>query len=92
VQQLRIGSGLDGSSEMGPIVTAAARERILGYIDLGVAEGAELVADSRGFVAAGAAEGFFVGATIFDHVTRDMRTYREEIFGPVLACVRRPGI
>jgi malonate-semialdehyde dehydrogenase (acetylating)/methylmalonate-semialdehyde dehydrogenase len=88
VAKLRIGSGLVASSEMGPIVTAAARERILGYIDAGLAEGAELVADGRDFVPPGGEGGFFVGATIFDRVTRDMRIYREEIFGPVLACLR----
>ncbi len=88
VAKLRIGSGLDDASEMGPIVTAAARQRILGCIDSGVAEGALLVADGRGFVASGAEGGFFVGATVFDQVTIDMRIYREEIFGPVLACVR----
>ena len=88
VEKLRIGSGLVASSQMGPVVTAAARERILGYIDAGLAEGAELVADGRDFVSAGGEGGFFVGATIFDGVTREMRIYREEIFGPVLACLR----
>jgi malonate-semialdehyde dehydrogenase (acetylating) / methylmalonate-semialdehyde dehydrogenase len=85
-RELRIGWGLDGASEMGPVVTDIARNRILGYIERGVAEGARLVLDGRQRpVPEG---GFFLGATVFDHVTPDMTIYREEIFGPVLACVR----
>ncbi|MES3001485.1 MAG: CoA-acylating methylmalonate-semialdehyde dehydrogenase [Pseudomonadota bacterium] len=84
---LRIGSGLDASSEMGPIVTRAARDRIASFIDIGIAEGAQLVVDGRG-APAGAGKGFFMGATIFDNVRPDMRIYREEIFGPVLGCLR----
>ncbi|MFO1188874.1 MAG: CoA-acylating methylmalonate-semialdehyde dehydrogenase [Alphaproteobacteria bacterium] len=85
---LVINDGMADGVEMGPIVTAAARDRITGYIDLGVAEGAALVVDGRGFKVPGRERGFFLGATLFDHVTPTMRIYREEIFGPVLVCVR----
>ena len=85
---LKIGDGLDNDSEMGPIVTAAARQRIAGYIEKGIAEGATLVVDGRGHVVVGHEEGFFLGATLFDNVSSQMTIYREEIFGPVLVCVR----
>jgi malonate-semialdehyde dehydrogenase (acetylating)/methylmalonate-semialdehyde dehydrogenase len=85
---LVIGSGMTATSEMGPIVTDAAKQRISGYIDKGVEEGAKLLVDGRGYTAAGAEDGFFLGASLFDHVTPDMTIYKEEIFGPVLACVR----
>jgi malonate-semialdehyde dehydrogenase (acetylating) / methylmalonate-semialdehyde dehydrogenase len=85
---LRIGSGLSGDVEMGPVVTREALERIEGYIATGVGEGARLVVDGRGHVVAGFEEGFFTGATLFDDVRPSMRIYREEIFGPVLGCVR----
>jgi malonate-semialdehyde dehydrogenase (acetylating)/methylmalonate-semialdehyde dehydrogenase len=75
---------------MGPIVTREARDRIEGYIGLGVQEGAQLVVDGRGCKVPGHEGGFFTGGTLFDHVTPSMRIYREEIFGPVLACVRVP--
>ena len=86
--ELRIGDGLDSDVEMGPVVTRQALERIEGYIDLGVKEGAELVLDGRGHKVAGRETGFFTGATLFDRVRPDMRIYKEEIFGPVLCCVR----
>ncbi|MCO5337706.1 CoA-acylating methylmalonate-semialdehyde dehydrogenase [Delftia tsuruhatensis] len=93
---LKVLDGEDLAAEMGPIVTRAAHERISGYIDLGVKEGAQLLVDGRGFdgKAAGASTGtdtsggFWLGGTLFDHVTPDMRIYKEEIFGPVLAVVR----
>ncbi|MCK9689449.1 CoA-acylating methylmalonate-semialdehyde dehydrogenase [Scleromatobacter humisilvae] len=87
-RELRIGDGRDEASEMGPIVTEAARQRIVGYIDAGVEEGASLVVDGRSHRVAGSEGGFFLGGTLFDHVTPDMRIYKEEIFGPVLVCVR----
>ncbi|MEX1829831.1 CoA-acylating methylmalonate-semialdehyde dehydrogenase [Luteibacter sp. CQ10] len=90
VESLRIGHGLDESVEMGPVVTGAHRDRITGYIDDGVAAGAELVVDGRGHRVAGCEQGFFVGGTLFDRVTTDMRIYKEEIFGPVLCVVRVP--
>ena len=85
---LRIGDGTDAKVEMGPVVTRQALERIEGYIELGAKEGADLVLDGRGHRVAGREAGFFTGATLFDHVRTDMRIYREEIFGPVLCCVR----
>jgi malonate-semialdehyde dehydrogenase (acetylating)/methylmalonate-semialdehyde dehydrogenase len=87
-RELRVGSGLDDTSEMGPVVTDTARTRIRGYIDRGVVEGAQLVLDGRQHKVAGHEAGFFLGATLFDHVTPEMTIYREEIFGPVLVCVR----
>ncbi|QPF71711.1 CoA-acylating methylmalonate-semialdehyde dehydrogenase [Roseateles sp. DAIF2] len=85
---LKIRNGMELDAEMGPIVTREARERIENYIDIGVQEGATLVVDGRGHQVAGHEQGFFTGGTLFDHVTPSMRIYKEEIFGPVLACVR----
>ena len=85
---LRIKNGMDPDAEMGPIVTREALERVEGYIDLGVKEGATLVVDGRNLKVAGHENGYFTGGTLFDNVTRDMRIYKEEIFGPVLSCVR----
>ncbi|RQS66475.1 methylmalonate-semialdehyde dehydrogenase (CoA acylating) [Burkholderia sp. Bp8963] len=85
---LRVKDGMEADAEMGPVVTRQALERIEGYIATGVEEGAQLVVDGRGLKVPGREEGFFTGGTLFDHVTPDMRIYKEEIFGPVLACVR----
>ncbi|MEM7524327.1 MAG: CoA-acylating methylmalonate-semialdehyde dehydrogenase [Pseudomonadota bacterium] len=85
---LQVGSGMVEASEMGPIVTDAALQRITGYIEKGVAEGAKLMVDGRGYSVAGHEDGFFLGASLFDHVKPDMTIYKEEIFGPVLSCVR----
>ena len=85
---LKVGNGMQAEVEMGPIVTREARDRIEGYVSLGVEEGAQLVVDGRGLVVPGYEAGFFTGATLFDHVSPAMRIYREEIFGPVLVCVR----
>jgi malonate-semialdehyde dehydrogenase (acetylating)/methylmalonate-semialdehyde dehydrogenase len=85
---LKIGDGMDDSIEMGAIVTAAARQRIAGYIEKGVAEGAQLRLDGRNHVVKGYESGFFIGATLFDNVTAEMTIYKEEIFGPVLCCAR----
>jgi malonate-semialdehyde dehydrogenase (acetylating)/methylmalonate-semialdehyde dehydrogenase len=85
---LKVRDGMDLEAEMGPIVTRQALERIEAYIDTGVREGATLVIDGRNYSVDGCEEGFFTGATLFDHVLPEMRIYREEIFGPVLACVR----
>ena len=87
-QKLCIGSGMSPESEMGPIISSAARQRISGYIDVGVEEGAQLLVDGRHHSVPGFEEGFFLGATIFDQVTPTMKIYQEEIFGPVLCCVR----
>lgn len=85
---LKIGAGTTCGLDMGPLVTAAARDKVVGYIDDGVAAGARLVVDGRGHRVAGHEGGYFVGGTLFDRVTPDMRVYREEIFGPVLCIVR----
>ena len=91
-EKLIIKNGVHLDAEMGPIVTAAAHQRITGYIDQGVKEGATLLVDGRQFTGAqagaGCEQGFWMGGTLFDHVTPDMRIYKEEIFGPVLGCVR----
>lgn len=93
---LKVKDGMQLDAEMGPIVTRQAHERITGYIEKGVAEGAELVVDGRAFDATAAgndcAEGFWMGGTLFDNVTPEMTIYKEEIFGPVLVCVRVPDI
>ena len=89
---LTIGDGMDPAAEMGPVVTREALERIEGYIAVGVTEGATLVVDGRGHQVAGHEAGFFTGGTLFDQVTPAMRIYREEIFGPVLCCVRVPDM
>jgi len=85
---LKIKNGMNLDAEMGPVITRQALERIEGYIDIGVKEGAKLVVDGRGHQVAGHDKGFFTGGTLFDHVTPAMRIYKEEIFGPVLVCVR----
>ena len=85
---LIIRNGVEPDAEMGPIVTAAAHQRITGYIEQGVREGAKLLVDGRGHTVKGHEQGFWMGGTLFDHVTPDMRIYKEEIFGPVLGCVR----
>ena len=87
-KQLKIKNGMEADAEMGPIVTREARDRIEKYIGIGIEEGARLVVDGRGHKVAGFEGGFFTGGTLFDHVTPSMRIYKEEIFGPVLACVR----
>jgi malonate-semialdehyde dehydrogenase (acetylating)/methylmalonate-semialdehyde dehydrogenase len=87
-RSLKIKNGMELDAEMGPIVTREARDRIENYIGIGVEEGATLVVDGRGHKVAGLENGFFTGGTLFDHVKPTMRIYKEEIFGPVLACVR----
>lgn len=87
---LKIGNGMQPGTEMGPIITREALERIENYIQIGVDEGAKLVVDGRGHKVDGHENGFFTGGTLFDNVTPDMRIYQEEIFGPVLSCVRVP--
>jgi malonate-semialdehyde dehydrogenase (acetylating)/methylmalonate-semialdehyde dehydrogenase len=85
---LKVKNGMELDAEMGPIVTPEAKARIEGYVDIGVKEGATLVVDGRGLTVPGHEQGFFTGGTLFDHVTPEMRIYKEEIFGPVLGCVR----
>ncbi len=88
VESLKIGPATDKDAEMGPVVTKMHRDKILGYIDSGVEQGAELVVDGRGFKLQGYENGYYVGGTLFDNVTPDMTIYKEEIFGPVLSVVR----
>ena len=90
IAALKITQGMDLAAEMGPVVTQAHKEKIAGYIAAGVQEGATLVADGRGFVLPGHENGFFLGGSLFDHVTPEMTIYQEEIFGPVLCIVRVP--
>jgi malonate-semialdehyde dehydrogenase (acetylating)/methylmalonate-semialdehyde dehydrogenase len=88
IARLRVGTPEDPQADYGPVVTAAHKQRIERYIAMGVAEGAELVVDGRGLTVPGHATGFFLGPTLFDHVRADMRSYQEEIFGPVLQMLR----
>ncbi|MBI2720294.1 MAG: CoA-acylating methylmalonate-semialdehyde dehydrogenase [Rhizobiales bacterium] len=88
VRALKIGPGTDPEAEMGPLVTKQHFDKVRGYIDAGVAEGAKLTVDGRNFKMQGYENGYFVGGTLFDHVTTDMKIYKEEIFGPVLSVVR----
>ena len=90
IAELKITQGMDLSAEMGPVVTQVHKDKIAGYIAAGVKEGATLVTDGRGFVLPGHEQGFFLGGSLFDHVTPDMTIYKEEIFGPVLCIVRVP--
>ncbi|QKG64616.1 CoA-acylating methylmalonate-semialdehyde dehydrogenase [Pseudomonas sp. B14-6] len=90
IDQLKVGNGMQGDSDMGPLVTAEHKAKVEGFIDQGVAQGAQLIVDGRGFKVPGAENGFFVGSTLFDHVTTEMSIYQQEIFGPVLGIVRVP--
>jgi len=90
IRGLKIGPGTDPEAEMGPLVTGAHLAKVRGYIDQGEREGAKLVVDGRNFRMQGYENGFFLGGTLFDHVTTDMTIYKEEIFGPVLSVVRSP--
>ncbi len=89
VESLKIGPASDETTELGPVITKAHQEKVLGYIDEGVADGADLVVDGRGFSLQGYENGYFVGGTLFDKVTEDMSIYRDEIFGPVVSIVRK---
>lgn len=88
IETLKVGVSTDPDAQYGPVVTAAQKKRIEDYIQIGVDEGAELVVDGRGFSLQGHETGFFVGPTLFDHVKPGMKTYKDEIFGPVLQLVR----
>ena len=88
VRALKIGPATDPDAEMGPLVTEQHLNKVLGYIDKGIAEGAELAVDGRGFKLQGYENGYFVGGSLFDKVTPDMTIYKEEIFGPVLSVLR----
>jgi len=88
LQELKVGNGIDACNDMGPLVTQDHYDKVRGYVDLGVEEGADLVVDGRDLVVKGHENGFFLGGCLFDNVTSEMRIYQEEIFGPVL-CVAR---
>ncbi|MFE0017007.1 CoA-acylating methylmalonate-semialdehyde dehydrogenase [Mesorhizobium sp. NPDC059054] len=90
VESLKVGPSTDSAADFGPVVTSQALERIKGYVDLGVKEGAKLVVDGRGFKMQGYENGYYMGGCLFDEVTPDMTIYKEEIFGPVLSVVRAP--
>jgi malonate-semialdehyde dehydrogenase (acetylating)/methylmalonate-semialdehyde dehydrogenase len=92
LETLKVGVSTDAAAQYGPVVSAAHKKRISDYIQMGVDEGAELVVDGRGFALQGHEKGFFLGPTLFDRVTPDMRTYRDEIFGPVLQIVRASSL
>ncbi len=88
IARLKVGNGMDTSNQMGPLVTKDHYDKVRGYVELGVEEGADLVADGRSLVVEGHEDGFFLGPCLFDNVRPDMRIYNEEIFGPVLCVVR----
>jgi malonate-semialdehyde dehydrogenase (acetylating)/methylmalonate-semialdehyde dehydrogenase len=85
--RLKVGDGLDETTQVGPVVSSRARERILGYIDKGLDGGAELILDGRDAQVAGSSDGYYLGPTIFDRVRPDMAIAQEEIFGPVLGII-----
>ena len=88
VEALKIGPSTDASADFGPLVTREALDRVHGYVETGIKEGATLAVDGRGFKMQGYENGFYMGGCLFDNVTKDMRIYKEEIFGPVLSVVR----
>lgn len=90
VAALKVGPSNDADSEMGPLISKAHRDKVKGYVDLGIEEGAELVVDGRDLTVEGHENGFFLGGCLFDKVSTDMRIYKEEIFGPVLCVVHAP--
>ena len=88
INEMKVGPGIDAGNVMGPLVTRPHFEKVKGYVDLGVEEGAELVIDGRGLRIEGHENGYFLGACLFDRVTPGMKIYQDEIFGPVLVVVR----
>ena len=88
IAKLKVGDGLDAASEMGPLINKAHRDKVAGYVDAGVAEGATLVSDGRALAVSGRAGGFFLGPCLFDNVSPSMSIYKDEIFGPVLSTTR----
>ncbi len=88
IAALKVAPGTEEGAEMGPLVTREHRDRVAGYVDSGVAEGATLVADGRALTVDGHEEGFFIGPNLFDNVDPSMKIYQDEIFGPVLGIVR----
>ena len=92
VLALKVGPGTQSGVEMGPLVTRAALDRVRGYIEHGIKEGAELAVDGRALKVKGYEDGFYLGGCLFDRVTPTMKIYRDEIFGPVLSVVRVPSL
>lgn len=92
IETLRVGVSTDAAAHYGPVVSAAHRDRIAGYIQMGVDEGAELVVDGRGFTMQGYEDGFYIGPSLFDQVKPGMTSYQDEIFGPVLQMVRAESL
>ena len=88
VEALKVGPGMDKQSEMGPLVTKEHLAKVKSYVDVGEKEGAKLIVDGRNFKLQGYEKGYYIGGCLFDHVTKDMRIYKEEIFGPVLSVIR----
>jgi len=88
VKKLKVGPGLDKNSQMGPLVTKEHLEKVKGYVELGIKEGAKLIVDGRNIKLQGYEKGFYIGGCLFDHVEKNMKIYKEEIFGPVLSVVR----
>jgi len=91
LERITVGDGFDETSQMGPLITREHRDRVAGYIERGMNEGARVVADGRALHVRGREAGFFLGPCLLDHVTPDMSVYRDEIFGPVLSVVRAPS-
>jgi malonate-semialdehyde dehydrogenase (acetylating)/methylmalonate-semialdehyde dehydrogenase len=91
VEALRVGTSTDATADYGPMVTREAMQRAIDYIGIGEKEGAKLLVDGRGYTLQGYENGYFLGGSLFDHVTPAMRIYKDEIFGPVLSVVRSPG-
>jgi malonate-semialdehyde dehydrogenase (acetylating)/methylmalonate-semialdehyde dehydrogenase len=92
IERLKVGVSTDADAQYGPVVTAAHKARVEGYIQMGKDEGAELVRDGRGFSLQGYEKGFFIGPSLFDHVKPGMKSYQDEIFGPVLQIVRAESL
>jgi malonate-semialdehyde dehydrogenase (acetylating) / methylmalonate-semialdehyde dehydrogenase len=90
VRQMKVGPGMDPQSDMGPLVTKQHFDKVKGYVDIGVKEGAKLAVDGRGLKLQGYENGYYMGGCVFDNVKPEMRIYKEEIFGPVLSVVRAP--
>jgi malonate-semialdehyde dehydrogenase (acetylating)/methylmalonate-semialdehyde dehydrogenase len=92
VTSLKVKNGMESDAEMGPVVSSAHKEKIASYIDQGIKAGAKLLVDGRGITVPGHEKGFFLGGSLFDHVSPDMTIYQDEIFGPVLCVVRVPDM
>lgn len=90
VKALKLGNGLEPGIELGPLISQEHLNKVSGYVDAGIAQGAKLVVDGRNYSVEGHEEGYFLGGCLFDNVTTDMSIYRDEIFGPVLSVVRVP--